>query len=40
MGSTAIRALQGHYGLTRDGVLDGPWPAIAAFQEELARHHY
>jgi len=31
MGSTAIRALQGHYGLTMDGLLDGPSPVITAF---------
>ncbi len=40
MGPTTIRALQSHYGLTMDGVLDGPSPAITALQEELARHGY
>ena len=38
IGPYTISALQNHYGLTADGVLDGPSPTISALQTEINKY--
>ncbi|WP_305793665.1 putative peptidoglycan-binding domain-containing protein, partial [Rothia sp. HMSC036D11] len=40
IGPSTISALQSWLGQTADGVLDGPSPAIVAFQRKLIEGNY